>query len=276
MITARKDGLSIAKSCELLGISEAGFHKERKEISESKIPPVIHIIKEEFFFYGYRRVTKELHRRGHIVNHKKVLKLMKKEGLIVVKKKFTPKTTQSNHNLERYANLLLDFIPTGINQAWVTDITYIPILNKFAYLALVMDLFSRKIVGWNLTWNPDSHLTLSALNKAVLSRGIRKVNGCIHHSDHGVQYLCNDYTERLKGLGMKPSMGEVGNSYDNAHAESLNKTIKYEAVYPSDFESFEEAYETIAKHIILYNKKRLHSKIGYLPPNEFEQKRGIK
>lgn len=279
MITDNKQSLSIAQSCQLLGVSEGGYHQwaNREPIEDDhQLIAEIHAIKEEFFFYGYRRVTEELKRRGQEVNRKKILRLMREERLIVVKKRFTPKTTQSNHSLKRYSNLLADFVPTSINQAFVADITYVPIKDKFAYLAQIMDLFSRRIIGWDLSWNPDRYLTLSALNHAVRLRGQDNLRGCIFHSDHGSQYLCNDHIERVKDLGMKPSMGEVGNSYDNAFAESLNKTVKYEAVYPNEFDSFEEAYEAISIHVRLYNSKRLHSGIGYLPPDEFEKNRGIK
>jgi putative transposase len=275
MINSNNNRLSTTKACRALNVSESGYHEWRSRSPKRDDPKLIaeiHSIKSEFFFYGYRRVTPELKRRGYHVNSKKVLRLMRKEGLLVVKKRRTPKTTDSDHSLQRYPNLLIDLIATAINQAWAGDITYVLIGQTFAYLALIMDLFSRKIVGWELSWNPDRFLTLSALNKAVKLRGKDNLKGCIFHSDHGKQYLCNDYITRLEQLGMKPSMGEVGNSYDNAHIESLNKSIKYEAVYPNDFDSFEEAYEIIGAHVKLYNGRRLHSGIGYLPPDEFEMK----
>ena len=176
--------------------------------------------------------------------------------------------------LKRYPNLLIGFVPMAINQAFVADITYVPIGQVFAYLAQIMDLYNRKIVGWDFSWDPDRYLTLSALNRAIKLRGMKNLKGCIFHSDHGSQYLCRDHITRIKEIGMRPSMGEVGNSYDNAFAESLNKTIKCEAVYPNEFESFGEAYQSIKKHINLYNGRRLHSKIGYLPPDEFEKNNG--
>jgi len=277
MISTNKNNLSVAQTCQLMGVSERGYHKWKSREPKEDDPQLIaeiHAIKEDFFFYGYRRVDEELRRRGHKANHKKVLRLMRKEKLIVVKKKVKPKTTNSNHSFKRHPNLLADFVPTDINQALVSDITYVPIGNKFAYLATLMDLWSRKIIGWYLSWEMDRFLTLAALNKAIRLRGAENIHGCICHSDHGSQYLCGDYIARLNELGMKPSMGEVGNSYDNAFAESLNKTIKYEAVYPNEFETFEDAWKAIADHIILYNNRRLHSGIGYLPPDEFEKNNG--
>lgn len=275
MISTQRGDLSLSQACKTLGVSESGYHEWKTRRPESKdvqLLAEIHLIKEDFFFYGYRRVTHELRRRGHHVNHKKVLKLMKEAKLIVVKKRFTPKTTDSNHSLKRYSNLLTDFRPTAINQAMVADITYVPILRLFAYLALIMDLFSRKIVGWNLSWNPDRFLTLGALNQTIRIRGKNNLKDCIFHSDHGKQYLCKEHIEMLEKIGMRPSTGEVGNSYDNAYAESLNKSIKCEAVYPYEFESFDEAYDVICNHVKQYNGRRLHSQIGYLPPDEFEKK----
>lgn len=272
MIEAKREDLSITSACKALEVSDRGFRKWKNRKPNQDDPVLlkeIHNIKEKHHLYGYRRVTHSLRRKGHIINHKKVLRLMKEESLIVVRKKFKPKTTQSNHGFKRYPNLLADFQPTAINQVFVSDITYIHIGTKFGYLALVMDLYSRRIVGWELSLNVDAQLTLSALNRAVALRG--DLSECIHHSDHGVQYLCKAYIERLAELGMKPSMGEVGNSYDNAFAESLNKTIKYEEVYPSEYETFEEAYRGIKEFVEVYNKERLHSSIGYKPPIEMEE-----
>ena len=279
MIEGGYDGLSTAKACRALGVSESGYYEwqaREPKPQNTQLTSEIHAIKSKFFFYGYRRVKQELQRRAYPVGEKKVLSIMQKEGLTVRKKRYTPKTTQSDHSLKRYPNRLLNFTPTAINQAFVADITYVPIANLFAYLALIMDLFSRKIVGWDLSWNPDRYLTLSALHKAIELRGAQNLIGCIFHSDHGKQYLCKDHIQMLESVGMLPSTGEIGNSYDNAHAESLNKSIKSEAVYPYEFETFEEAYRILSSHIKLYNKGRLHSGIGYLPPDEFEKKGGLK
>ena len=262
-------------ACKAFDVSQSGFYKWRKRPNKKNSNVVIlteiRLIKCEFLKYGYRRVTKELHRRGIHVNSKKVLKLMKENSLVVKKKRYKPKTTNSNHNLPRHDNLVKNKIITGINQVWVSDITYISIENEFAYLALIMDLASRRIVGLELSRDMTIDLTITALNKAVKQRGVKNVKGCIHHSDHGVQYLARDYITRLEQLGMQASMGEVGNSYDNAHAESLNKTIKNEEVWTNEYESFMDAYTNIARYVHIYNEKRLHSSIGYIPPNEFEK-----
>lgn len=265
--------LSKEKACEIFELSKSGFYKQKKTDNshqdESALLNAMQHICLEFTKYGYRRVTKDLHRQGIVVNHKKVRRMMKEKNLLVKCKKTTPHTTDSNHRLPRYPNLIKDLDVLQINQAWVVDITYVICGKIFLYLALIMDLFSRKVVGWELSRNVDTDLTLAALNKAVKSRGI--VAGCVHHSDHGSQYLSDAYMQRLHELGMLPSMGDVGNSYDNAFAESLNKTIKNEEVWVNEYETFEQAYESITNFIKKYNERRLHSSIGYVPPHEFEQ-----
>jgi transposase InsO family protein len=275
MITTYHDDIGLEKACTMLDVSKKGFMKwnERSYKEEgTELLAVIHKIKSNFPFYGYRRVTHELHRKGYPMNHKKVLKLLQKENLTVVRKKFKPKTTQSNHELKRYPNLAKSFVPTAINQIVVSDITYVHLRKEFVYLAVIMDRYSRRIIGWDLGRDVDTQLTLNALHMAVKLRGRKAMEGCIHHSDHGVQYLSDRYIHQLNKFGMLPSTGEVGNSYDNAHAESLFKTIKYEEVNVKEYESFEEALKNIADFIgKVYNAKRLHSKLGYKPPIEFEK-----
>lgn len=258
-------------ACKILGISRSGFYKklDHYQKDESELLATIQEICLEFPKYGYRRVTKQLNRQDIWTNHKKVLRLMKENKLLVKSKKKKPKTTDSKHSLQRYPNLVKDLAVDKINQVWVSDITYVICGSIFLYLALIMDLFSRKIVGWELSRNVNTELTLAALNKAVRSRN--NVYACIHHSDHGSQYLSEAYISRLNELGMLPSMGEIGNSYDNAFAESLNKTIKNEEVWLNEYETFEQAYECIERFVKKYNEKRLHSSIGYVPPNEYEQ-----
>ena len=269
--------LPVRVACATLDVSKSAYYdtknKEPAVGKDEAILNQIRVIANDFSRYGYRRMTKELQRSDIAVNHKRVHRIMKENSLLVKRKRFTPITTQSNHNLPRYDNLIKEKVITRSNEVWVSDITYIPVQNEFAYLALIMDLFSRKIVGWDLSRNVDTTLTLTALNMAVKLRGKDNVNGCIHHSDHGVQYLSGAYMDKLHELGMLPSMGEVGNSYDNAHAESLNKTIKWEEVWINEYKTFQQAYEAIAEFIKKYNEKRLHSSIGYVPPNEFEQQK---
>lgn len=266
----------VRDACSHLFMSKSTYYRWEKEELPQQEEDLLGSIREiaaEFPRYGYRRITHELRRRGEIVNHKRILRLMREENLLVRRKKFTPKTTQSNHAFQKYKNLVKDFVRTGSNQVWVADITYIRLACEFVYLAVIVDLFSRMCVGWALSRNPDTQLTLNALNMAIAMRGKEQVNGCIHHSDQGVQYAAHAYVQRLADVGMKPSMGEVGNSYENAFAESFIKTIKYEEVYMNEYETLEGVYQNIKQFIEeVYNKKRLHSSIGYQPPIEFEQK----
>jgi transposase InsO family protein len=272
--------LPIGKASSIFGLSRRAYYKwkDSKPVvkNDKKLLKEIYKIAFEFPKYGYRRMTKELQRRNKIINHKKVLRIMKDEKLLVVKKKFTPKTTQSNHSFQKYPNLTENFTLTAINQIYVSDITYIRLLQEFVYLAIIMDLFSRRCIGWALSRNPDTQLTLQALNMAIELRGEKNVKNCIHHSDHGVQYASDKYVERLAELGILPSMGEKGYSYDNAFAESFFKTLKNEEVWMNEYETIEDVYHDI-KHFIekIYNKKRLHSSIGYKPPIEYEKQQEL-
>lgn len=267
--------LPIKKACSAFLISKPSYYrwKNQKDIPDPdrKLMLIMQEIASEFPKYGYRRMTKELQRRNLEINHKRVLRIMREEGILVRKKRFKPVTTQSNHGLPKYTNLIKNFKPTGLNQAWVSDITFIHLLYEFVYLAVILDLFSRRCIGWALSRNPDSELTLHALNMAIKLRGGVNIKGCIHHSDQGVQYAAKSYVERLEQVGMKPSMGEKGNAYENAHVESFIKTIKIEEVYMNEYETIEDVYCNVKQFIEkVYNKKRLHSSIGYKPPIEFE------
>ena len=270
-----KSPLPIKTSCNLLNASTSGYYSWTKKVStdnDEKICNQIRIIAEEYPKYGYRRVYHQLKRNGITCNTKRIRRIMKEENLLVKQKKKGPVTTQSNHGFKKPENLIKDLEIYTINQVFVADITYIRLEKDFVYLALIMDLCSRRVVGWELSRNPDTQLTLGALNRAIKLRGKTNLKGCIHHSDNGVQYASNLYVMRLGDLGMLPSMGEIGNSYDNAHAESLNKTIKNEEVWMNEYETFEMAYLNIENFIEeVYNKKRLHSSIGYVPPIEFEK-----
>jgi len=268
--------LSISKSCSTLGVSRSSYYKWKNKkltlVDDTALIKEIEGIILEFPFYGYRRVTKELHRRGIKINHKKILKIMEEENLLCRRKKaFKPVTTQSNHDLNIYPNLIKGIKVTGLNQVWVADITYIGLPNEFIYLAAMIDIFSRKCIGWALSRNIDTLLTLDALRMAISKRKSLGLNRLIHHSDRGAQYASSDYVELLRKYGIKISMSRSGNPYDNAYMESFNKTIKVEEVYINEYETFEDAYRNI-KHFIelVYNKKRIHSGIGYITPEEFE------
>ena len=224
----------------------------------------------EFTRYGYRRVTHQLRREGWKVNHKRVARLMREQSLQCLIKRRWVKTTDSGHGYRIYPNLLKGLEIRGRNQVWVADITYIRILTGFLYLAVVLDLFSRKVIGWALSEQIDAELTLAGLRMALGERG--KVNGCIHHSDRGVQYACHAYVEELQAAGMRISMARKGNPYDNAAAESFMKTLKCEEVYLWDYQSLEDVKHRVPYFLQeLYNHKRLHSALGYVTPEEFEQ-----
>jgi putative transposase len=224
----------------------------------------------EFTRYGYRRVTHQLRREGWKVNHKRVARLMREQSLQCQIKRRWVKTTDSDHGYRIYPNLLKGLEVRGRNQVWVADITYIRILTGFLYLAVVLDLFSRKVIGWALSEQIDAELTLAGLRMALAERGA--VNGCIHHSDRGVQYACHAYVEELEAAGMRISMARKGNPYDNAAAESFMKTLKYEEVYLWDYHSLEDVKHRVPYFLQqVYNQKRLHSAPGYVTPEEFEQ-----
>jgi putative transposase len=224
----------------------------------------------EFARYGYRRVTHQLKREGWKVNHKRVARLMREQSLQCQIKRRWVKTTDSEHGYRVYPNLLKGLEVGGRNQVWVADITYIRILTGFLYLAVVLDLFSRKVIGWALSEQIDAELTLAGLRMALAERGA--VKGCIHHSDRGVQYACHAYVAELEAAGMRISMARKGNPYDNAAAESFMKTLKCEEVYLWDYHSLEDVKHRIPYFLQqVYNQKRLHSALGYVTPEEFEQ-----
>ena len=219
-------------------------------------------------YYGYRRITAQLHREKVKVNHKRVLRMMRELGIQArIKRKYVT-TTNSKHNNQIYPNLIKNFLTTGINQVWCSDITYISILFGFVYLAVIIDIYSRKIVGYAIGKSLSSELAITALKMAIANRNTDKL---IHHSDQGIQYTCKDYIKILKDNGIRISMSGKGNPYDNAYAESLIKTLKQEEVYLWQYETFSDVAERIPYFILdVYNRKRLHSALGYRPPEEFE------
>lgn len=225
-----------------------------------------------FPYYGYRTLHHELERRGIVVNEKKIRRIQRKFGLFAIKIRKFIRTTDSDHDLKIYSNLLKPMPElTDINQAWLSDITYIRINTGFVFLAAIMDLYSRKMVGWALSKRIDRDLTLGALKMALKTR--KPGAGCIHHSDRGVQYCCSDYVELLNFWGFQISMSRKGNPYDNAWMESFMKTLKHNEVYLNHYETYLDVLERIPEFIEeVYNKKRLHSSIGYLTPDEFEKR----
>jgi transposase InsO family protein len=251
------------------------YHRSRQKSKKAKKEEAdfrdrIEQIVVEHARYGYRRVTYQLRREGCKVNHKRVARIMREQSLQCQIKRRWVKTTDSNHGYRIYPNLVKELEVKGRNQVWVADITYIRILTGFLYLAVVLDLFSRKVIGWALSEQIDAQLTLAALRMALEERG--SVEGCIHHSDRGVQYACHAYVEELQAAKMRISMARKGNPYDNAAAESFMKTLKYEEVYLWDYHSVEDVMGRMPYFLQeVYNQKRLHSALGYVTPQEFEE-----
>jgi putative transposase len=259
--------------CNLAGVSRAGFYRfplEGKGEADMDLRDAIQRIALEFPCYGWPRMTAELQRRGWVVNHKRVYRLMREDNLLCLRKRKFILTTDSNHSLPIYPNLAGTMKLTGLNQLWVADITYIRLAVEFVYLAVILDAFSRRGVGWALGRTLEGELTLAALRMALKRR--RPTPGMVHHSDRGVQYASKDYIAVLKNHDIEISMSRRGNPFDNATCESFIKTLKYEEVYREDYQDFAEA-EARIEHFMekVYNQKRLHSALGYRPPAEFEQ-----
>jgi putative transposase len=263
--------------CQMTGLSRASYY--RWSVPRPSLPVEIELrdamqkIALEFPAYGYRRITGELNRRGFVVNHKRVLRLMRQDNLLCLRHKAFVVTTDSRHSLPIYPNLARNVTPARINQLWVADLTYIRLRTEFVYLAVLLDAFSRRVIGWALGRTLQAGLALSALVMALRQRNPEP--GLVHHSDRGVQYASAEYTDLLKQHRIQISMSRKGNPYDNAACESFMKTLKYEEVYRTEYRDLADAYAQISQFLErVYNQQRLHSALGYLPPAEFEQNGG--
>jgi putative transposase len=259
--------------CQMTGLNRAGFYRWRVPRQatpvEMEIRDQMQKVALESPAYGYRRVTCELQQRGFGVNHKRVLRMMREDNLLCVRRRTFVVTTDSRHNLPIYPNLAREINPTAINQLWVADITYIRLRTEFVYLAVVLDAFSRRVIGWALGRTLEASLAVTALRMALIER--QPPPGLVHHSDRGVQYASQDYTEMLKQHNATISMSRKGNPYDNAACESFMKTLKYEEVYRNEYRDFHDARVSIGEFLErVYNQNRLHSALGYVPPAEFE------
>ena len=268
---AQAGEVPVARACELVSVSRSWYYdrQRREPRDDTALQNEIEDIVTAWESYGYRRVTRELERRGHIANHKRVLRIMRVQSWLCRLVRRSKRTTQSDHGLAVFPNLLKEMAVTGLNQAWVADITYIRLAHEFVYLAVLLDAYSRKVVGWNLSRRLDVSLTLTALECALAKRQIPP--GVVHHSDQGVQYAAGDYVAKAREAGMVLSMSRRGQPKDNAQAESFFRTLKVEQVYLSEYDNFDDAHRQIGHFIEdVYNEKRLHSSLGYVPPVEFE------
>ncbi|HBB90116.1 MAG TPA: IS3 family transposase [Blastocatellia bacterium] len=261
-----------------VGVSRASFYRHRHRVApgcgpnqaEPELRRTIEGIALEMPNYGYRSITAELQRRGLLVNRKHVLRLMRQDNLLCRRKRSFVVTTDSNHSLKVFPNLARNLKVTAVDQLWVADITYIRLPREFVYLAVVLDAFSRRVIGWSLDRHLTTALTLKALQQPLATRTITA--GLVHHSDRGVQYAAADYVSLLIKHQIRISMSRPGNPYDNAKAERFMRTIKYDEVHLSDYQTLIEARASIRRFIEdVYNRKRLHSALGYRPPVEFEQ-----
>jgi putative transposase len=266
---------SVSKACQVTGLASSTFyykpdphHRKRRDDEDEELRQQIERIHEEFPGYGYRRLQVELNRRGVPVNGKRIRRVMKKFGLKPITWCTFVPTTDSRHALPVYPNLIKNRQIRAINQAWVADITYIRIRSSFVYLAAILDLYSRRIVGWAISKRIDTELCVTALRMALETR---PTHGCIHHSDRGAQYASASYVALLRQYGLQISMSAKGNPYDNAFMESFYKTLKYEEVHLWNYETYDDVIERLPFFLEeVYNRKRLHSSIGYVPPAEFE------
>ena len=267
--------LSIERMCQLAQVSRAGFYRWLQEPppieEEMELRSLIQQIgMQHRRRYGYRRISAELRRRGMLANHKRVARIMREDNLLAVQPRQFVLTTKSHHKLEVYLNLARRMKLTGIDQLWVADITYIRLKTEFVYLAVILDGFSRKVVGWSLDRTLGSRLASAALEQAMATR--QPPPGVVHHSDRGVQYASGDYIAILAQHQMIPSMSRPANPYDNASCESFIKTLKREEIYANPYENLEHLRANIEIFIEqYYNQQRLHSALGYRSPEEFEQ-----
>ncbi|MHB8412232.1 MAG: IS3 family transposase [Candidatus Acidiferrales bacterium] len=268
-------GLSIEHICQLVGVSRRSFYRWLKKGQPVEEEMEVRAAIQQIFLehrrrYGYRRITAELHRRGMPINHKRVARIMREDNLLGIQPKRFVVTTNSNHKLEIYLNLAGRMKLTGINQLWVADITYIRLKTEFVYLAVILDAFSRKVVGWSLDRTLAARLTVAALEQALVSRQPKA--GLVHHSDRGFQYACAEYVAIVEKHGMVPSMSRPANPYDNASCESFMKTLKREEICANQYDNLEHLRANIEEFIErYYNRQRLHSALGYRSPEEFEQ-----
>lgn len=266
---------SIERLCGLAQVSRAAYYRHWGEHAplrqETALRDAIQRLAISHRYYGYRRITALLKRQGWVANHKRVARILREDNLLCLRKPvFKPATTDSRHSWRVWPNLARHMAPMAVNQLWVADITYVRLGEAFVYLAVILDAFSRKVVGWAMADHLRAELALNALEMALESRQIIP-GGLVHHTDRGTQYACGDYIDRLEAAHIQPSMSRAGCPYDNAMAESFMKTLKTEEVDASDYRDLADATSAIGSFIeAVYNTERLHSALDYLSPIEFE------
>lgn len=265
--------MTLTRMTGLAGVSRATYYRFDPEtvpaVRDVELRDAIQRIALKYPAYGRPRITAELKRRGFEVNHKRVGRILREDNLLCIRKRKFQSTTDSKHAFPVHANLLRNFVPSQPNQAWVADITYIRLADEFVYLAVVLDAYSRLVIGWSLERTLEAKLAVAALRMALSKREVPQ--GLIHHSDRGVQYSCADYTKILKDREIRISMSRKGNPYDNARAESFMKTLKHEQVHREEYRNIADARRRIGTFLeTTYNKQRLHSALGYRPPAEFD------
>lgn len=267
--------LSVVEMCGLADFSRAGYYRSLNPAREHsgddlELRDAMHRIALEWPAYGTRRMKKELERQGWKVNRKRVQRLMREDNLLCVARRKFVVTTDSGHPLPVYPNLPPGMEVTGINQLWIADITYIRLEEEFVYLAVVLDAYSRRVIGWKVDDTMAESLTLAALQMALREREVRP--GLVHHSDRGVQYASGSYTQLLKDHGVTISMSRKANPWDNAACESFMKTLKYEEVHRTEYRNLADARARIGQFLeSIYNDRRLHSSLDYQSPTEFEK-----